>query len=200
MGLRVSAQNISPKLLALIIALSVAATAYAGVLVIYTVNVSVEEVAPPIIFEPGANAGKPGLPSTNTITVSLGSNSTSATVSLQVTYGEVYIVDVLNIVNPTAPSGPSGDSYLVKLCADTAISSGVINTAEAKVYVGNNLVGTLDLRSIGCTGEFSLNDGDTATITFYFKLLEGNALDSIRLSVRLSLHYSPGTYVPSVPP
>ena len=194
MGLRVSVQNISPKLLALIIALSVAVTVYAGVLVIYPVNVNVEEVTPPIVFEPGANAGDPGLPSTNTITVSLGSNSTSATVSLQVTYGEVYVVDVLNITNPTTPSG---DNYFVKVCVDSAISSAVINTAEAIIKVGTSTY-TLDLRTAGaCTSDFQLLDGDTATISFHFIVPEGTALDSTPPSVSLSLHYSPESPVPT---
>ena len=172
-----------------------AVTAYAGVLVVYPVNVQVSEVAPPIHFAEGANAGAAGLGG-GTITVTLGANQTSATVSFQVTYQDTYIIDPLRIVNDD-----TANAYYAKLCVATPLASatGVVTTAEAIVSDGTATLATVDLTTTGCSTEFTIPAGATLYVHFHTTLQEGTQLDTGTLTAQLTLQWSPESPVPSQP-
>ncbi len=181
-----------------LVAVLVATMAYASIVVIYPLNVSVSEVAPPVKFQAGSNANQTGLG--GTMTVIIGKNQTSATVSFQVTYQTNYIHDLLEIVNT------AGNDYYVAIRVDTplASSTGVVSSAQLILDLGNDNTtdGTLDLTTTNETStEIQLPAGQVIALHFQVTLTEGTKLDSAPLTVQLSLLYSPqsgGTsYAPS---
>jgi len=71
----------------------------ASVFAYYPLSIMVSPTTPPVTFAAGNNAGSNYLGPGNTITVSLGSNSTSASVTIHTTYQKTYYKDVLRITN-----------------------------------------------------------------------------------------------------
>ncbi len=180
-----------------LIAVLVATMAYASIVVIYPLNVSVSEVAPPVKFQAGSNANQTGLG--GTMTVIIGKNQTSATVSFQVTYQTNYIHDLLEVVNT------AGNDYYVAIRVDSplASSTGAVASAQLILDVGNDATAdaTVDLTTTGTSTEITLPAGQVIALHFQVTLTEGTKLDSAPLTVQLSLLYSPqsgGTsYAPS---
>ncbi|MDK6028741.1 hypothetical protein QPL79_05140 [Ignisphaera sp. 4213-co] len=104
----------------LLTAISILAAAFiaASVFAYYPLKLVVQPVTPPITFVPGTNANKSDLGSTdlgssNTITVSLGKNSTSAEITIHPTYHTTYYKNVMMIVNNDTKA------YNVSLVVDT---------------------------------------------------------------------------------
>ncbi len=180
-----------------LIAVLVATMAYASIVVIYPLNVSVSEVAPPVKFQAGSNANQTGLG--GTMTVIIGKNQASATVSFQVTYQTNYIHDLLEVVNTAE------NDYYVAIRVDTPLVSntGVVSSAQLILDRGNDNIADdkLDLTTNGTSTEIQLLAGQVIALHFNVTLTEGRMLDSAPLTVQLSLLYSPqsgGTrYAPS---
>ncbi len=180
-----------------LVAVLVATMAYASIVVIYPLNVSVSEVAPPVKFQAGSNANQTGLG--GTMTVIIGKNQASATVSFQVTYQTNYIHDLLEVVNTAE------NDYYVAIRVDTPLVSntGVVSSAQLILDRGNDNIADdkLDLTTNGTSTEIQLLAGQVIALHFNVTLTEGRMLDSAPLTVQLSLLYSPqsgGTrYAPS---
>ncbi|MEM4054899.1 MAG: hypothetical protein QW369_05090, partial [Desulfurococcaceae archaeon] len=79
--------------------LMVSAVALAAVFAYYPLTLQAVPTAPGVVFEPGSNAGQPDIGEGNTITVTVGANKTSASITIHPTYQENYYKDVLRINN-----------------------------------------------------------------------------------------------------
>jgi len=168
---------------------------YAGFVVVYQANGNVSETQPPVTFAAGANSGKTGLDG-NAMQATIGPNGTSATVSFSVTYGDTYILDLLQIANSASTD------YYGKLCVATPVSSttGVVSKAEALVVDSTgNVLATLDLTSSGCSNTFTIPANGHVTVDFHFTLSEGTQLDTSPLTFNLTLKYSNENPVPATP-
>lgn len=170
-----------------LVAVLVATMAYASIVVIYPLNISVSEVQAPVVFQGGANANQTGLG--GTMTVLIGGNQTSASVSFQVTYQTNYIHDLLRVVNN------GGTPYYVAIRVDTPLSSttGVVALAQLLLDIGNDGTTdeTVDLTTTGTSTELTLPAGGVMALHFRVVLTEGARLDTAPLTVGLSLLYSP---------
>ncbi len=170
-----------------LVAILVASMAYASIVVIYPLNVTVQEVAPPVKFQAGSNANQTGLG--GTMTVIIGKNQASATVSFQVTYQTNYIHDLLEVVNTAE------NDYYVAIRVDTPLVSntGVVSSAQLILDRGNDNIADdkLDLTTNGTSTEIQLLAGQVIALHFNVTLTEGRMLDSAPLTVQLSLLYSP---------
>lgn len=176
-------------LLALLTLLALVGTA---VFVYLPVNVTINSVSPPVIFQLGSNAGGTDLAG-NTIQVTLGANSSSATLILHPTYQRTYYHDVLLITNP---SPPAGDNYYIGIRVITPLTGAAFASATARVYdSANNLLFTADLMTAGTYGwPQLLPDGQTYRIDIEIVINEGFTLPSG--SVTFELVYSPQSVTP----
>ena len=169
---------------------------YAGFVVVYQITGNVSETQPLVYFTAGTNNNTIGLDG-NKMQAIIGSNGTSATVNFSVTYGDTYIVDLLNITNNASTT------YYAKLCVATPVTSstGVVSSAEALVVDSTgSVLGTLDLLTSGnCTGTFAIPAGSNVTVDFHFTLSEGTQLDTSPLNFTITLQYSNENPVPATP-
>ncbi len=169
---------------------------YAGFVVVYQINGNVHETQPPVYFTGGTNNNTIGLDG-NAMVASIGPNGTSATVNFSVTYGDTYIVDLLNITNSASTD------YYAELCVATPVQSttGVVSSAEALVVNSTgNVLATLDLLTSGsCTSTFTIPASGNVTVDFYFTLSEGTQLDTSNLTFTITLQYSNENPVPATP-
>ncbi len=170
-----------------LVAVLVASMTYASIVVIYPFNVSISEVSAPVVFQGGTNANQTGLG--GTMTVLIGENQTSASISFQVTYQTNYIHDLLEIANTDSIS------YHVAVRVDSPLLSttNVVASAELLLDVGNDgtIEDVVDLTTTGTSAEITLPAGEVIALHFKVVLTEGVKLDSAPLTVQLSLLYSP---------
>lgn len=176
-------------ILALLTLLALVGTA---VFVYLPVNVTINSVSPPVIFQLGSNAGGQDLAG-NTIQVTLGANSSSATLVLHPTYQRTYYHDVLQVSNP---SPPAGDNYYIGIKVVSPLTGTGFASATARVYdSANNLLFTADLTTAGTYGfPTLLPDGQTFRIDIEIVITEGVTLPSG--SVTFELVYSPQSATP----
>ncbi|MEM1843442.1 MAG: hypothetical protein QXD75_02835, partial [Desulfurococcaceae archaeon] len=86
---------------ALVLALALLAmtATLASVFAYYPLTITVSPTEPGVVFERGSNADQPDIGAGNTITVTIGANKTSASLTIHPTYQENYYKDVLRINN-----------------------------------------------------------------------------------------------------
>ncbi len=163
-----------------------------AVFVYLPVNVTINSVSPPVIFQLGSNAGGTDLAG-NIIQVTLGPNASSATLVLHPTYQKTYYHDVLQVSNP---SPPAGDNYYIGIKVVSPLTGAGFSSAVARVYdSANNLLFTADLTTAGTYGWATLlPDGQTFRIDIEIVITEGVPLPSG--SVTFELVYSPQSVTP----
>ncbi len=177
-----------PSRIAVILAiLALLALVGTAVFVYYPISITVNSVSPPVIFGLGSNANQADLAG-NTIQVTLGPNSTSASLVLHPTYEKTYYHDVLRIVNP-AP--PNGDNYFIAIRVTSPLAGAAFVQARAYVYDNaNNLLFTVDLKVAGDYGwPTALPDNTQYRVDIEIVISQGVLLPSG--SVNLELIYSP---------
>jgi hypothetical protein len=103
--------------------------AFSSVFVYYPITAQISPVSPPVILESGSNAGKSDLSGSNTIGVDIGTNKTSATITIHPTYQTSYYENVIIIRNTD-----DSKSYSVTLKVDTAVS-GLPSDSKVLLYL-----------------------------------------------------------------
>ena len=183
--------NNKNALLPLVVWLMALAFVAASVFVYYPLIVEVSPVRPPIVFGSGSNAGQPDLGPANTITVQLGSNKTSAAITIHPTYNTTYYKNV-TIINNTDTK-----AYNVSLRVLQAITNFPPGSAiELRIYEGganrttDSPIATVDLLSTGTTYIGSLSGGRTWEVDVKVYIPQGSSLPS-SATARLHLIYTP---------
>ncbi|MEM4615261.1 MAG: hypothetical protein QXN25_06685, partial [Desulfurococcaceae archaeon] len=127
---------------ALVLALALLAmtATLASVFAYYPLTITVSPTEPGVVFERGSNAGQPDIGEGNTITVSVGANKTSASVTIHPTYRENYYKDVLQIVNN---DDNAMNVYIVFTFVSNTLPAG--STVKLFVYEGATRVRELDV-------------------------------------------------------
>ena len=150
-------------------------------------NITIQSVEPPVYFDLGTNANQADLAG-NTISVTLGTNKSSFSLTLHPTYQKTYYEDVVKIVNPALPAG---DNYFFGIKVVTAMGA-PFTTAQMNIYdSANNLILSVDLTSATLQGwPTALNDNTVYRVDFLFVLPEGSKLPGA-VTVQIELVYSP---------
>ena len=157
--------------------------AVAAVFVYYPGSMTVQQTAPPVVFQLGANAGQPDLGSGNTIAVSIGANQTSVTMTLHPTYQKTYYQDILRIVNNDV------QAYYLYIRVNTPAS---LPTGGSAVMYVNGV--PVDLTVAGTTQIGIINGGTTWQVDVEFYFPEGVPLTTT--SVSFDVIYSPEAATP----
>jgi len=175
-------------LLLAIIPAILAVVAIAGVFLYLPLNVSIQQVAPPVMFVPGSNANKQDLSGT-TLEVLVTENSTRASLVLHPSYQRTYYSDVLRIVQN---QGGTYDVY-VRVESPASLPSGSVGRLIIRTSDGNKVVNIL---SAGDTyiGRIS-SVGTVWSVDAEFIIPGGNPLASSSVTISLILA-SPGETPP----
>ncbi len=173
-------------LLSLALAAITGVIVFAGLAVIYPVTGTVSEVKPPVVFVLGSNANAAGLWGTP-LTVTLGTNQTSASLSLQATYGETYVKDILLINNTDTVN-----SYYVQLYVTSPLNSTKFTGADMLIDLNNDGVPDIvvNLLNTSISPVFLIPAASNVTVSFNFTIPEGVPLDTAPAAFQVSLHYS----------
>jgi hypothetical protein len=166
----------------------------ASVFAYYPLSITVSPTTPPVKFAAGNNAGSNDLGSYK-ISVSLGSNSTSASVLIHPTYQKTYYKDVLRITNSDSKA------YNIYIRVDTAITSFPAgSTILLKIYASGasrpgTPIATVPLTSTGTVSIGSLSSGGTWEVDVEVTIPEGSPLPS-SATASLELIYTPSSETP----
>jgi len=205
------------KLLSLILALLTAimlSIAFASVFSYYPAQVSVAPTSPPVYFALGKNAGSSDLGSGNTITLTLGKNGSSGSITIHPTYQVTYYKNVTVIVN----SDTKAYNVYIRVTSPITLPTGsgsAIGTSPtsgmAKLYIyskgaSRSLTGfptpapsgsyiTVDLTTTGTTSVGSLSGGGVYEIDIYIYIPEGASLPS-SLTASIMLIATPSSETP----
>jgi hypothetical protein len=167
----------------------------ASVFAYYPLSITVSPTTPPVTFAAGSNAGNDDLVSGNTITVSLGDNYASASVTVHPTYQRTYYKDVLRITNSDSKA------YNVHIKVETAITTFPLgSTIQLKIYASGasragTPIATVDLISTGTVSIGSLSSGGTWEVDVEVIIPEGSPLPS-PATANLQLIYTPSSETP----
>ena len=176
-------------LLPLVAAAAVAAMVSASVFVVYPVSGTLSFVSPPIVLNAGSNAGQADLGG-NTISVQIGDNQTSATITLHPTYETTYYYSILYVNNTDTVN-----SYYVKFKLSTSSTLSNGEQVTALIYDSNgNLIDTVTIDSTttsswNTNGWLTLGAGSGFRIDFKIVYPEGQPLPGTQ-SFTLSIVYS----------
>ncbi|MEB3846199.1 MAG: hypothetical protein GSR83_04025 [Desulfurococcales archaeon] len=199
-----NARRYAPVLIALLLVAS-ASIAMAAVFIYYPLQINVNPSRPPIIFSPGSNAGQNDLWG-QPISLSLGANQTSATITVHPTYRVSYYENItiinntdssntydlyIKVVNPvTVGSGglPSGSE--VKLCLYSQGATRDLTGYPKPEPRSGTYIACVDLTSTGLTHIGQISGGSTLEGDLYYYIPEGYKLPS-SLSADLHLIYTP---------
>lgn len=193
--------NSRDRLAALAVALAALSIAFASVFVYDPVTATVAPVSPPVTFSPGSNAGRPDL-GNNIIEVSVGTNGTSASVTVHPTYRTTLYKDVLRVGNNDATKSynvwvkveapltlPPGS--IARLCFVSSSRSLTIFPPDYSVDVK-----CVDLLTAGLKEEVgNLGSGGVWQIDVFIHIPEGVALPS-STTANIALVYTPSTETP----
>lgn len=174
-------------LLALVALAAAASVAFASVFVYYPVSVDVSPVNPPIVFAAGSNAGQPDLGG-NTITVDIGANQASVSVTVHPTYQRTYYKSIAVIDNTD-----TSNAYYITVRVNAALpaeyagSQLIVQTAGGPV--------TVDLTSTGDTAIGQIPAGSQWEVDLKFSIPEGAPLPS-PASAGIELIYSTSAETP----
>ncbi|MCC6009918.1 MAG: hypothetical protein LM588_02855 [Fervidicoccaceae archaeon] len=162
----------------------------ASVFAYYPLSITVSPTTPPVTFATGSNSNQNDLGPGNTITVSLGSNSASASVTVHPTYQKTYYKDVLRITNSDSKT------YNVYIRVDTAIASFPAgSTILLKIYDSGTPIATVPLTSTGTVSIGSLSGGGAWEVDVEVYIPEGSSLPS-SATANLQLIYTPSSETP----
>ncbi|MEM0002334.1 MAG: hypothetical protein QXO97_09725 [Candidatus Nezhaarchaeales archaeon] len=180
-----------------VLSLLIAATALASVFVYYPLTINISPQPPGVVFQAGSNANQPDIGG-KTISVSIGSNSTSASITINPTYQENYYKDVLRISNSDTRAM---NVYIVFTSVSNTLPTNSI--VKLFVYDGATKVRELDITnptlnqliSIG-----SIASGKAWQIDIYVYIPEGASIQGASYSASAKLVYTPSTETPPVNP
>jgi hypothetical protein len=163
----------------------------ASVFAYYPLNITVSPTTPPVTFATGSNSNQDDLGPGNTITVSLGSNYASASVTVHPTYQTTYYMDVLRITNSDSKA------YNVTIRVVEEISSFSI---KLKIYTrgtsgSRTLIGTVDLTYTHDENIGILSSVGTWEVDIEVSIPEGSPLPS-PATAKLQLIYTPSSETP----
>ena len=184
---------------ALVLALALLAmtATLASVFAYYPLTLQVVPTAPGVVFEKGSNAGQPDIGARNTITVSVGANKTSASITIHPTYQENYYKDVLQIVN-------NDDNAMNVYIVFTSVSNTLPADSVVKLFVyEEDTKIELDVTnpqlnqpiSIGLLGATKVWQ-----IDIYVYIPEGTVITGRSYTADAKLVYTPSTETPPANP
>ena len=201
-------RRITTPLIALLIAV-VISIAFASVFVYYPMEVTLQPVQPPVYFETGSNADAYDLgrsdTTSNTISVSIGSNKASLTITVHPTYQVTYYKNVSIVYNN------DGKSYKVCFRVNTPLSD---LPSGSKVYLyiysqggtrslsGNpptpsSYLAQIDLISTGTTCVGTLDSDNFYEMDLYIYIPEGaSGITSTTYTAEIHLIYTPSSETP----
>ncbi|MCE4628451.1 MAG: hypothetical protein F7C34_04820 [Desulfurococcales archaeon] len=126
-------------ILLLVLIVTVAVAAQAGVLVINLLTTNVNYTGAPLKFEAGTNAGNNGINGT-AITVDIGHNGATANLTFDVPPGTTYVIDALRIKN----YGTS-DLYFQFKTITAPDTTMFTNVSLILLDTNGNIIGTYDV-------------------------------------------------------
>ncbi|MEM2208359.1 MAG: hypothetical protein QXG17_06695 [Sulfolobales archaeon] len=183
-----------------IVTLAITAIVLASVFAYYPLTITAQPTAPGVVFETGSNANQPDIGTGNTITVTIGDNKTSASITIHPTYRENYYKDVLRIKN-------GDDNAMNVYIIFTSLSNTLPAGSVVKLFVYNEATGTkvieLDITNPTTNQPISIGliaAGGTWQIDFYVYIPEGTSIRVASYSASAKLVYSPSTETPPVNP
>ncbi|MEM0249336.1 MAG: hypothetical protein QXG15_00905 [Desulfurococcaceae archaeon] len=185
---------------ALVLALALLAmtATLASVFAYYPLTITVSPTEPGVVFERGSNAGQPDIGEGNTITVTVGANKTSASITIHPTYQENYYKDVLRINNT---DDNAMNVYVVFTSVSNTLPAG--STVKLFVYEGVTMVKELDVTSPRLNQPISiglLGVGRVWQIDVYIYIPEGTVITGASYTASAKLVYTPSTETPPANP
>ncbi|MGC9069126.1 MAG: hypothetical protein ACP5IZ_09165 [Thermoprotei archaeon] len=178
--------------------------AFASAFQYYPTYITLSPVAPPVTFDNGKNANQPDLGPTNTITVTLGANKTSLSITIHPTYQTAYYKNTTIIINTdtkayniymrvttpaTLPAGSSATIYVYNKGA-TRTLTGFPTPAPSGEYIA-----TVSLLTTGTTLIGSLSASGVYEIDIYTVIPEGVTLPA-QTTANVLLIYTPSGETP----
>ncbi|MCR6624553.1 MAG: hypothetical protein NDF58_08275 [archaeon YNP-LCB-024-027] len=175
--------------------------AFSSVFVYYPITAQISPVETPVKLGYGSNAGRPDL--SNTISVTIGSNNASATITIHPTYQVSYYRNITIIKNTDSKA------YKVMLNVSSTMN-GLPANSKAKLYVFakghargfsgwpienlepalGNYITSLDLTTTSTTSEFDLTAGAIVEIDILIYIPEGTSPPS-SATANIYLRYTP---------
>lgn len=186
------------EIISLGITLALTVVVFASVFVYYPLTVTATPTPPSVVFQPGSNAGQPDIGPGNTISVSIGANSTSASITIHPTYQENYYKNVTLIVNYDSKAY---NVYIVFTSVSNNLPAGSVVTLF--VYSGNTLVKAIDITSPSTNTPISIGSlpaGSKWELDFYVKIPEGTNINGASYSVTAKLVFTPSSETPPANP
>ena len=188
------------------IGLMILALVAASIFAYYPLQLQIQPVAPPIVFALGSNAGQPDLGSSNTITVTLGTNNTSVNITIHPTYHTTYYKNVTLIKNTdsraynvflvlddvTNDLPANSTVYLIVYSSGATRSLG---TGYPEPQVPSGYVAFVNLTAISTGSRVSigsLSSGSTWEIDFMVFIPEGTRLTGASATFKMHIAYTPG--------
>jgi hypothetical protein len=194
--------------LPLLIALVAVSLVVAGVFTYYPTTVNVNPTSPKVTFQLGSNAGNPDL--SGNIEVSVGQNSTSATITVNPTYQTTYYENILKISNAdtkaynvyldidtvtnTLPSGSKVVIYVYDAGASRDLAGW-----DKPAPVSGSYVAEVDLTSTSTNTPVSigtLNGGSSWEIDILVYIPEGTSINGASATFNMYLIASPESLSP----
>ncbi|MEM1651580.1 MAG: hypothetical protein QXH94_07325 [Sulfolobales archaeon] len=181
-----------------IVSLAITAIVLASVFAYYPLTITARPTAPGVVFEAGSNAGQPDIGTGNTITVTIGDNKTSASITIHPTYRENYYKDVLRITN-------GDDNAMYVYIIFTSVSNNLPAGSIVKLFVYDGASKVTDLVITNPTTNQpipigSIAAGKTWQIDFYVSIPEGTSIRVASYEAEAKLVYTPSTETPPVEP
>jgi len=170
------------QMIVLLALITVASTvALASVFVYNPLTININAVAPPVQFWPGSNANQADLGG-NTITVTIGANKTSETITIHPTYQSTYYLNV-SLINNT----DTATTYYVwiKVLTPATLPAG----SEAYLILNDTASTQVDLLTTGSYGPITLAPGGLLQMDLNVTLPEGVQLPAAT-SAELQVIYS----------
>ncbi|MEM4869765.1 MAG: hypothetical protein QW081_05200 [Desulfurococcaceae archaeon] len=174
------------------------AVAVASVFAYYPLTLQAVPTAPGVVFELGSNAGQPDIGVGNTITVTIGANKTSASITIHPTYQENYYKDVLRINNT---DDNAMNVYIVFTSVSNTLPAGSI--VKLFVYEGATKVRELDVTNPALNQPISiglLGAGRVWQLDVYVYIPEGTVIAGRSYTASAKLVYTPSTETPPANP
>ena len=176
--------------------------AFSSVFVYYPITAQISPVSPPVILDSGSNAGRSDLSGSNTIGVSIGTNKTSATITIHPTYQASYYENVTIIRNTdsksytvtlkvyTAVSGlPSGSKVLLYLFSRGATRS--LSGWPSSNLAPSGSLAVLDLTQTTTPATVTLSGGSIVEADILVYIPEGSTMPTSPVTANIYLVYTP---------
>ncbi|MEM3104945.1 MAG: hypothetical protein QXD69_05535 [Candidatus Bathyarchaeia archaeon] len=179
--------------LAPVLVVLVAMVALASVFVYYPLTINVQPQAPSVVFKEGSNANQFDIRG-NTITVEIGANGTSASVTIHPTYQENYYKNVTIIKNVD-------DNAMNVYIIFTSVTNNLPSDSNITmiIYQDYSIIKSLDIINSDWNKPInvgSMNSGAVWEIDFYVYIPEGKSISGASYRVNAKLVYTPSSETP----